>query len=349
VSESEFIPSDLLLALRADGNRDLTQRLFRYCLGMGVAYLKVKSSAGRFQSAMLGLSIEDFALDAMAEVFKRDGEGHFPVFQALLRRCGTSNEAVHHELRRVVFGAINQHIFRTFRQIDPGLSKQIRNLKFALKNHAQAQLLHVKNEKVIAPRSGCLQLHLPLMPEELLRIDIWNNAPPGSALRDSLAALVNAIGHQTIYRRIYPVTAFAFLLRSADDTVAHANPETVSEFSMTEQDIESVSAIVVQQTVMGFLDAYASHGKLRREQIAAYRMAVVEILRESYFLGDGDGSSYYEMLKRHMPQLTRSEYLLDHRTKLEYVAKRAKKAMGLMLQAEFAISARVRSGNDTGM
>ena len=42
------------------------------CHKMAVAYLRVKSSNGKFDAARFGLTIDDFAYDAIAELFGRD-------------------------------------------------------------------------------------------------------------------------------------------------------------------------------------------------------------------------------------------------------------------------------------
>lgn len=342
----DLTAQDLQGALDPGAPQKVIRKLFDYCHAMAIAYVRMKTASGAFQPDRLGLTPEDFALDSVAELFRRDDSGLYPVFEGICRSAQTTSAPFHDQLRRLVLGSVNQHIFRSFRETDPGLARLIRNIKFTLKSHANAHLLRVNDELVIAPTQGELLPHLPLFTEELMLIEFWNAASVGSSLRELLSILVQILLDQSLYRRVYPVTAFALLIRCAYqqrealEQTADAGPHSYDE------DIGTVATDIVRGTTGELLTMYCSRGKLPLSAVQAYGKAVMDILCETFVQGDGDSASYFEILQRHIPGLTKDDYVQRHRTKLEYVAKQAKEAMKRALQKEFSVRSDDR--NDSG-
>jgi len=75
--------------------RRSTTELVNFCHRMALAYLHVKAANGHFDASRFGLTINDVAYDAIADVFQRDASGCFVVIRsfversALLRKCLT--------------------------------------------------------------------------------------------------------------------------------------------------------------------------------------------------------------------------------------------------------------------
>jgi hypothetical protein len=63
-------------------------RLIDLCHKMASACLQAKVCSGRFQPNLAGLSIRDFALDAIAELFARDNAGRFKELRRYFESMG---------------------------------------------------------------------------------------------------------------------------------------------------------------------------------------------------------------------------------------------------------------------
>ena len=82
-----------------------------------------------------GLSSSDLAYDCVADLFRRDERGSLiqirAYFGALEISDASDAEMLMH-LRRLVFSAVNQGIYRLYRQADPAFGKILRNIKLAV-------------------------------------------------------------------------------------------------------------------------------------------------------------------------------------------------------------------------
>ncbi len=341
-----FTIEDLRRAVEADAPRQSVKQLFDYCHAMATAYTRLKVAAGTLKLDRLGLKPEDAALDAIADLFRRNDDGVYPAFENICRSTPGRSLSLHDDLRRLVFGSVNQFIFRSYRETDPGLARLIRNIKFTLKHHADAQLLRLNDELLIAPKNPELLPQLPMMAEELLRIEFWNSARFGFSVREFLSTLAVILNDQSLYRRMYPVTAFALLVRPAYQDRTGAIQSTDGGSESYDEDIKTVAAQVVAETTASLLESYGLRGKLAPNDARAYENAVADILCETFLEGNGNATTYFEALERYIPGLTKAEYTREHRTRLEYAAKQAKEAMRIALQKEFSFSARTEDRND---
>jgi hypothetical protein len=53
-----------------------------------------------------------------------------------------------------------------------------------------------------------------------------------------------------------------------------------------------------------------------------YFFLVIEESLADRFVGDnGNDHSFFERLRRHMPELTKAEYVKTHKSRLEYIAR----------------------------
>ena len=128
------------------------------------AYLRVAGTAMQYARAALNPS--NAAYDAIADLFARDSDNHFPVlvrwWKALPSSEKASDASVAMAFRRLVIGAVHQRVFHMYRESDPHLAKIIRNVKLALRYHATVQLAMDRGEPAIIPREcRSLQRGLP--------------------------------------------------------------------------------------------------------------------------------------------------------------------------------------------
>ena len=93
---------------------------------IALVYLRHKDAAGGLKLANLGLSVEDLALDCIAGLFERDQAGRFPVLARYYEEIQwqTLDEVtLSGATRRLVFSAVNQELYRNYREADPTLHR----------------------------------------------------------------------------------------------------------------------------------------------------------------------------------------------------------------------------------
>jgi len=325
-------------ALASTGSRESLNRLFGICHTMATAYVKLKAANGAVHLEEVGMSASDFALDAIAELFRRD-QYHLAQFRALRDRAGESPSGVHNELRRVVFGAVNQAAIRLLRQLSPDVARLIRNVKLGLKDHETACLTHSQIWVMIGVRDADPLEDHPIFPDELLAIEFWNEVHVGSTMSRLLSRLCDILRGQSLYRRQYPVTAFAQLIQPNFAGEGVPSEQTAEPAFPREDDLIALARRVVENKPLELLNSYSQHGKIGPAEVSAYRDTIVDILIASYVGTNGDSTSFFKILSRHVPGLEKREYLNKHRSRLEYAVRLAKDQMNKGILSELGISA----------
>lgn len=146
----------IVRGLRAQATHNEIKQLVNLFHKAAIAYLRPK--AAMYQRMMDGMTLEEVALDAIADLFEQRSGTGFPKLASWLNRNISiemmSDDALWVEFRRIVLGAVNQHLYRLFRYADPSLSKILRNLKLALKAHPHLQLQEINRIAAIALRNA---------------------------------------------------------------------------------------------------------------------------------------------------------------------------------------------------
>lgn len=295
-----------------------------FCHKSAMAYLKAKASRGRFDVSRFGVRLEDFAMDSIADLFRRNTAGDFEALQrycdAIAPRDAMTAEVLEGSIRRLVFSAVNQHIFRSMRDFDSGLAKIIRNLKLSLKDHPAASLGEVHGMHVIFS-SGKGNLHAPMMSPEFLEAAIRTELRYDASLKKILSAINVVLDNQSEYAQMVPLIQVAVMIRAmfGDDV----NPVSViPDHGITKEEVTSMIDHVMKQ--MGkHGETYIKRGRLTEVEVRCY----LESLRRLLFDACCDGKpeqSYFDVLRSVLPQLTRNQYQHKHRAIFEYMAKLAK-------------------------
>jgi hypothetical protein len=323
-----LIPFDLKKAICQKPDPGAVKALFNFCHKMAIAYVKVKIHRGSFDPLRIGLTPEDFALDAIAELFRQDRGDRIMAFASLGRGPGMDIDPIesHNEIRRMVFGVVNQHIYRSFRQSDPMLARLIRNIKDTATLLPDCQLLRWQDELVLAPMNVDLLFDQPLVAEELLRIDFYGRVTGTFSLRAHIGELMKILVELSEYRRAFPVTAFALLIRPLMENNSISTSMLPQDEHISELEIEQLLKAVVLEVSNGLFQSYLVNDKLSKQELPAYENTLTEILVNNYIHEDGN-AAFYSILAKHLPGLDKTEYAQRHRVKLEYAVKLAKTAL----------------------
>lgn len=242
----------LVAAVLSDSPKDRqVQRFITHCQGIAVAYLRRRERSGRLDLEAFGLTLEDLALDCLADLFERNDRGEFPRLQAAFDPSAWSDDVdAEISVRRVIFSVVGEGLFRRYQEADPGLGRMIRNLKRHAKRVEGLELrrLHGVLNLVLA-ESADDAFARPLMPSELLEIYLHPALSASSVPADVLAAWVDVVRAAPQYAPRCPVTVLALASRSVD-TRLHATEDNVVVMpTYEEKDLAQVVEMDVERAV----------------------------------------------------------------------------------------------------
>lgn len=303
------------------------------------AYIQTKIKLQKFDVRKFGISVDEFAYDAIADLFKTSDKNNLAEikknFERLLDDDRFDEAECISEFRRLIFSAVNHYIFRISRAHDPGLSKIIRNLKGAAKNNQSFSLKRVWNEAYICLDMNEKNSHLPLIPHELLIANLNGNVLSYDVFNSFLKSVAEIFGGQKDFRKEYPLLELAYILREYLTQKNLKLPEVQTENELSEYELRDILAQIHSKVKKKIGIKYLDSGKLQPQMLECYQKTVVEILSSEFIREDCDGKCFYDFLLRHIPELTIEEYQTKHRTKLEYFAKVSRKEFLKMVQKEF--------------
>lgn len=288
---------------------------------MALAYLRRKAHAGTLHIAQFGLSLPDLALDCIADLFGRDERGRFTQLTAYFEEVPwhrMNDDELRTHLRRLVFSKVNDGIFRRYREVDPALSKIIRNIKIAIRGDASLHLAHQGSSLWLhtqAPRAAA-----PLFPPELLAAHLTATLREPFTVTDAVATLKALLLTHTEYRGGYPLLLFASLLRAAFTTLQPA-PDDDAEATFRQHELDQALAAAVRSLRQTLYPAYVSRRKLSAKLFDAYMEAITDLLSAHYLDADRPELTYYDALRAYVPTLDPATYRRVHRHKFEYITK----------------------------
>ncbi len=331
----------LVRGLHPEASAAEVRTLVNFCHKAAISYLRPKQAL--YRRMLAGLSVEDVALDAIAELFDRRRGRGFPKLSVWLNRQ-TSIETMPEDLlwvefRRIILGSVNQHMYRLFRTSDPSLSKTIRNIKLALKSHARLCIKEVNGITAIALRRedgsrNCLQEMIP----EILEAEFLSRIGEGKSLRTMLGVLEEILRGQTEYRGTIALTTVALLFR-ARIACMHEQDVVSPPSDVTEDDIVQMIDGAIDRLRPAASKTYVRTAKLDPTVLDSHLGALREILLGSITDDPDTPSSYFHALRRLTPGLTEEQYRLHDRPVLEYLARRARTMLKNVAERDLGISA----------
>lgn len=277
---------------------------------------------------LVGLNEPDFALDCVAELFRRDETGCYVALKAYfgsLDIAGTDDAGVAVYLRRLVSSAVNQRIARALTEVDPGLGKIIRNIKAAvdtLKTYAE---IEVHFQACILPLYADPLTHLPFIEKDDLLSRLAEVTSGGEKIPELLAKLATILRSQEHQSRAIPIVRAALAFR---DVLALRGSQIAAPAQIEEQlHVENIRRSIEEacaniKTLVG--DRYVARNSLTQDQLDTYIRAI-----RNYFLAKVDRQDRTLTLHASLGEVGQSvpyaEYRSSHRKKVEYLARLVQK------------------------
>ena len=292
--------------------------------------MRVKVRSGRLDPDAFGISLDDLAMDCVADFFERDAAGHFVEIASYYKYRDfslCSQEELLGATRRLVFSKVNEGLFRLYRDNDRSLSNVIRNLKGALRSSKKLIAATRTNEWWIQIRDlPSTSEGLPILPPELVESRLIAETSHPLHLRDLLDAFAETLLHQDVYQKQYPMVGFAVIVRNLlfhsylsaeeqNDEATHFTSDEVKEFARSS----------IARTKVSMRPSYVANGKLSERTYNIYFDCIGDILEAEYVRHDGINLTYYEILRNRLGSLSEPLYKERLRVYLEYLARLTRK------------------------
>ncbi len=297
-----------------------------------LAYLWQKARQQHLLSDMFRLSMEDLALDCIADLFQRDDAGRFAQlvgYFGSIEWQKMDEEDLYIALRRLVFSKVNEGLFRRYREADPSLAKIIRNLKNAAKSTSGLKVERRKQEMWIIAESDdaesddAEQTSLPVAPVEILEAHLISHLSNANCdtLRQVTQGFIEFVTQHTYYNNAFPLTSFAQIVRSAFVRIGEVVGEHEEEEVFVTGQVARAIDVVASAVQADMHASYVGKGKVDAATYEAYFFAVQDILASQFVNDAAPVDSYLEALEAYIPHLTNDAYRTHHRHILEYLVK----------------------------
>jgi hypothetical protein len=317
-----------VLGLLSDSLRPQeTSQLFSLSLAMAINLLRHKRHAD-FVAQMGGISDKDLAMDCIAELFRRDERGSYVALRAYFGSLGIADAddeelAVH--LRRLVSSAVNQGVFRVLGDLDPGLSKIIRNIKVGVISLRTFNEMEVRGEGCIAPVLVDPLLHLPFMERDDLVSRLVQCLNGRERTPDLLAALASVLRSQSKFTRAMPIVRSAMAFR---EVLAIKETYTPEVAHIVEPSREDEFRLAVEQACVEVYDQVAQKYLVTKGIPQSLLDAYFKAIR-FFFISRIDGKAgeptLFESLRAIGLDIPPEEYRQSHRQRLEYLTRLVQK------------------------
>lgn len=282
--------------------------------------------------SLFGVTLEDLALDCVAELFKRDEDDRYVQFESYFdsgSRAGKDNAALEIALRRIVFSAVNEGLFRRYRELDPSLGRMIRTIKRHVNNGEELELDRVRSMPVLVLKGGdCSGRARPWIPQDLLEIRLHHTLSEDITI-DSVLELVGIIlKEDNGYASSIPVTEVALAMRSvltrlhsSEDEELDASPEDHYETKDLSAVVHSHVSNCTEEIMESMEDLYVRERGIPPGLYNAYFKTAEDVLIMKYVDSAAPKESLRATLCRHIGEISSVTYRKKHQAILEYVVK----------------------------
>ncbi len=326
--EGHCLRETIQAAISGSPTREEVNCLIHICHSLAHPFLMRKIATGSLLR-MQGSAIADLAYDCIAELFQTDDGGTCTQLRSYfcgIPLAGCEDEEILPHLRKLVFSKVNQAVFRLYTEYDPALSKILRNIKSAVHSFQNFIPLERFGEPCFVPStSGSLQQLPPYTPEEL-EMQFLPRTTGREHIPELLAKLSLHLRQQDTRCRIIPLMTIGMLFRSV-----YAGRYPAEEIVLPgETMLNSHDALMAIRQACREVEVRMRRKYLGRKKVSGpllrdYFQVIEEHLEEKIVSGNGSDHHLYESLRSFYPGLTKTNYYLEHRNRLEYILKLVQK------------------------
>ena len=313
-----------------DGNQSTRHlnTIVNICVSLALELLERKRK-GRQLTQSQGISETDLAYDCVADLFERNDMGELVQIQAYFSSVdvrAVDGDELLVQLRKLVYSRVNQAIFRIYQDVDPVLSRILRNIKLAVQRLCQFEIVDRFGDTFLVPAHCDSLQHLPPIDELFVEQHLLMTCDGTENVPAMLGEIEQYLRQQEDHARFIGLITTARIIRS---TYEIKNKPLLTEGEiLPSYDILDTTAIVKSACMLVKQEMHKSYVQKKKVSgvlFDAYFEAILFSLTTRFTDQDGDNAGYFEALKQRLPQLTIDEYRSQHRAKLEYLGALANK------------------------
>ena len=323
----------LSIVCSSDPTRRATRRVVDLCHRMARARLHQQRRAGRLDMTILPGSIDDLAIDGIADLFERTEAGGFPELQRYFADDdldALSDAEAAGRLRRLVFGAVGDRLFECYRAADPSLGRIIRTVKRAVRAIDAAALQRQYGTLHVVVHGGPLTAERP-MPAARLEALLAPHVAASTCTRDLVRAGLRIVCNEPTHPSHYPVSRLAQAIRGA--TVRVSDPEP-SERDVVDlrtdrfqpETLQRMLAASVREVKEAKHEGYVDGGKVPPTTYEAYFDGIETYLQAQFVPPGRPWMRHHDALAEHIEGLDRDAYRSAHRSVFEYLLRTVRDA-----------------------
>lgn len=299
------------------------------CRKIALVHLRRKIGNGHLSLDFFHTTLDDLALDTIADLFNRDEEGRFIQLQAYFEGLSieeSSEENLLTHTRRLVCSRVNQNLFRLYQEIDPSLGKILRNVKLAVGALQSFVVVERFNEQCIVPGMCETLEHLPKIERTDLEQEMHLRANGTESIPSLLAKLSQYLREQTDRSRIISLMDVAITFRSVYSSKHEGALEEPHQGDhLVENEARVIIESVCRTTKDELQERYVEKQKVETAMYENYFKVIQQTMVSQIIGRNGEGDSLFESLRAFVPDLAREEYNKRHKSKLEYLARLTRK------------------------
>ncbi len=305
------------------------------CYSLALPTIRKKIALGKINLDIIGLQEKDIVHDCLADLFDRREPIVFLQIVRFFERQfpnidEASDERLLMALRQLVLGKVNNNIIRLYAEADSVLGKILKNITTAVDRiHLFEKLTRFGEAYLITHRIEPLS-HLNPIAMERVRDEFSAIVQVRDTIPQMMNKLHRILSEQCEYQRTVPLVAVALMFKEVYALGWELQEEQLEQGEG--DDIPGIIEGVSRQLEREMHNTYVRSGKKTTEEFQQYMQALKEMLFAVYVHNETDGVAYFDYLKKHMPELTKTDYTQQHRTIFEYLAKKAKERIREELQ-----------------
>ncbi len=295
---------------------------------VATAYLVRRCQSGRLRLEQFNLTVEDLALDCLADLFQRDDHGRLVRVQSYLASVeweSLDEAGLEIAIRRLIFSAINEGLFRRYRESDPTVGRLIRTLKHHAASHDRIIMRRVRATQVVELRNaGDEAMSRPLMPPEVLEVYLHEVLGSGQDLSGVIDSVADLLETHALYAPSVTIPDLALCIRNVlarrGESLDTSAPATKT---VEDRDHRMLVLGTIEKTLtkvrLDMESLYLHKRRLSPSLYAAYFSAVDDILRDQFVEPGTPDRSFREVLNDYVGTIGSKEYRQKHQAVLEYL------------------------------
>jgi len=314
-----------------------TRDLVQYCAFLALPLVRKKLGKGRLNLDLLAMNEEDIVFDSLAELFQRSDQGKFPQMDSYFDSSNISalsDEEIIIHLRKIVFMNVHKTIIRLYSETDPTFGKILRNIKLGI---AKTDLFE---ETTRFGETILIVKHMdPLFGKPLMKFSELQMAINGVVnVHDTIPLILSKLNTILTKQEQFQRGLQLFQLAATIKEVYIMGWETESvviptiEDELDSQHIRNIINEICRKQLHELRHSYITTEKISEEMFFRYFQTVESILKGEYLDGGSVKKSYFDHFAEQYPNISLLEYRAQHRATIEYLTKKTRTKLQLLLK-----------------